>query len=718
MQSPRPRIALAAAATLIAAGLAGPALAAAGVIAIDGVLDKAYGPPIVIQNNQTGFGNSDLGLIDAANGSELDVLHATVIGDTLHLFIAGNLESNFNKLDIFIDCREGGQNTLRNDNANVNFNGLNRMGTSPIDPSALPGLTFDEGFAADYFIVVNGGGEPYSLFMDYATLPTLGGGEGEFGGGGGAGVETLANNGIRFSINNANVGGVDGGDGFLKDGGAGVVTGLEFAIPLDAIGFDGSGIKVCAFVNGSGHDFLSNQVLGGLGGLPNLGEPRLVNFAFIAGEQYGTVVDGDTGSYCGDPGAGDCCSGGKTAYCSDGLCCNAVCALDPTCCEVAWDAGCADLAAQVCVACGGVETCGGSADDCNFNGLADGCDIAFGLSADCNLDGIPDECQSETFFCIDGRYSEEYGEAIAVQDTQTNFGNSDTGLVDFANGSEIDGVYAFRDDDHLHLLFSGNLEANYNKLEVFIDCAPGGQNRLVSNNADVDFNALGRMGPDPANPKAGPGLAFDAGFDADFYVNMGGGGGGGGAYDLYLNWATLPTDGGGIGSFAGPGRAGLPNFAENGLAFSIDNTNIFGVDGGIELVPDGGAGVLTGMEIRVPLALMGYNGGPLRVCAFVNASGHDFVSNQVLGPIGGGDNLGDPRFLDFASIAGDQYVVVLADENLCPADFNGDGVVNGADLAAILGAWGTSNPTFDITGDGVVGGADLSAVLAAWGDCP
>ena len=390
MQSPRPRIALAAPATLIAAGLAGPALAAAGVIAIDGVLDKAYGPPIVIQNNQTGFGNSDLGLIDAANGSELDVLHATVIGDTLHLFIAGNLESNFNKLDIFIDCREGGQNTLRNDNANVNFNGLNRMGTSPIDPSALPGLTFDEGFAADYFIVVNGGGEPYSLFMDYATLPTLGGGEGEFGGGGGAGVETLANNGIRFSINNANVGGVDGGDGFLKDGGAGVVTGLEFAIPLDAIGFDGSGIKVCAFVNGSGHDFLSNQVLGGLCGLPNLGEPRLVNFAFIAGEQYGTVVDGDTGSYCGDPGAGDCCSGGKTAYCSDGLCCNAVCALDPTCCEVAWDAGCADLAAQVCVACGGVETCGGSADDCNFNGLADGCYIAFGLSADCNLDGIPD----------------------------------------------------------------------------------------------------------------------------------------------------------------------------------------------------------------------------------------------------------------------------------------------------------------------------------------
>lgn len=49
-------------------------------------------------------------------------------------------------------------------------------------------------------------------------------------------------------------------------------------------------------------------------------------------------------------------------------------------------------------------------------------------------------------------------------------------------------------------------------------------------------------------------------------------------------------------------------------------------------------------------------------------------------------------------------------------DFNGDGLVDGADLGLVLGAWGmTDPPTGDATGDGVVDGADLSAVLSAWG---
>ncbi len=48
-------------------------------------------------------------------------------------------------------------------------------------------------------------------------------------------------------------------------------------------------------------------------------------------------------------------------------------------------------------------------------------------------------------------------------------------------------------------------------------------------------------------------------------------------------------------------------------------------------------------------------------------------------------------------------------------DLNGDGLVNGADLAIMLSAWGTANPTADLNGDGVVGGADLAALLGAWG---
>jgi len=54
---------------------------------------------------------------------------------------------------------------------------------------------------------------------------------------------------------------------------------------------------------------------------------------------------------------------------------------------------------------------------------------------------------------------------------------------------------------------------------------------------------------------------------------------------------------------------------------------------------------------------------------------------------------------------------------VCIADINADGQVNGADLAFILGAWGTSNPAADLSGDGQVNGADIAIVLGNWGPC-
>ncbi|MBL9120756.1 MAG: hypothetical protein JNL80_12675 [Phycisphaerae bacterium] len=45
-------------------------------------------------------------------------------------------------------------------------------------------------------------------------------------------------------------------------------------------------------------------------------------------------------------------------------------------------------------------------------------------------------------------------------------------------------------------------------------------------------------------------------------------------------------------------------------------------------------------------------------------------------------------------------------------DLNGDGVVNAADLAILLGAWGT--PAADLDGDGTTAGPDLAVLLGAW----
>jgi hypothetical protein len=51
----------------------------------------------------------------------------------------------------------------------------------------------------------------------------------------------------------------------------------------------------------------------------------------------------------------------------------------------------------------------------------------------------------------------------------------------------------------------------------------------------------------------------------------------------------------------------------------------------------------------------------------------------------------------------------------CPADFNHDGMVNAADLATLLNAWGT--PAADLSGDGNTSAPDLAALLNAWGPC-
>ncbi len=48
-------------------------------------------------------------------------------------------------------------------------------------------------------------------------------------------------------------------------------------------------------------------------------------------------------------------------------------------------------------------------------------------------------------------------------------------------------------------------------------------------------------------------------------------------------------------------------------------------------------------------------------------------------------------------------------------DFNGDGLVDGADLSLLLSGWGGDDLTLDIDGDGQIGGNDLAILLGSWG---
>lgn len=53
----------------------------------------------------------------------------------------------------------------------------------------------------------------------------------------------------------------------------------------------------------------------------------------------------------------------------------------------------------------------------------------------------------------------------------------------------------------------------------------------------------------------------------------------------------------------------------------------------------------------------------------------------------------------------------------CRGDLDDDQVVDGSDLARLLGAWETDDRAADLDRDGVVGGSDLAILLGGWGRC-
>jgi hypothetical protein len=307
-------------------------------------------PPakVTIDNSNTqgviGMPPIDIPSPDFAVGSEIDGVYSYVdtTGDRLYLLVTGNMESNYNKLNLFFDVQPGGQNTLRGDNVDISFNGLNRMGESGngAPPEEAPGLTFDSDFAPDYWCNFNTGGIPIAQFTDAALLRIDGPAKnlnglpldyGCYDGG-----EKAVNNPVPFdgpnidpqdgftpdlysnfaprtsyealqdaiaddpfdpqpikfvvaqrlisTIDNSNIAGVTGD---TIAGAADVETGMELSVALSELGWDAnSDIKIAGFISGAGFDFVSNQVLGGLPSPDNIGEPVVANFADIAGTQY------------------------------------------------------------------------------------------------------------------------------------------------------------------------------------------------------------------------------------------------------------------------------------------------------------------------------------------------------------------------------------------------------------------------------------------------
>ena len=267
---------------------------------------------------------------------------------------------------------------------------------------------------------------------------------------------------------------------------------------------------------------------------------------------------------------------------------------------------------------------------------------------------------------IDGRaWDVNYGPALAVQDTDTGFGNSTIGRPDAANGSELDAFYGVIVGGNLYITVAGNLETTSftNKLEFFIDSRAGGQNKLVFQNpSSASVPGLARMSDADANvvdPNS-DGLKFTPGFTADYYISVTTAGL---PRQLNVDYAELYVDAGNPGVAYDCGTApaspclnadGTLSGAEPGapaIKANIDNSNVVGVGG------SGGSGgtdpslVNTGIEICVPLSAIGNPSGSINVTVFVNGASHDFVSNQFLWGLFGGGNLGEPRAIDLSPTA-------------------------------------------------------------------
>ncbi|MFM7051370.1 MAG: zinc-dependent metalloprotease family protein, partial [Planctomycetota bacterium] len=185
------------------------------------------------------------------------------------------------------------------------------------------------------------------------------------------------------------------------------------------------------------------------------------------------------GAQCGDPNLQPCSQTSAGPYCQNAQCCQVVCAIDPTCCQTAWDEGCVAATAQACTACS-------TAGDCNANGVPDDCDIAGGSASDANQNGVPDQC--ECIGDLDGNGSVNAADLAGILNAW--------GPVTGANAAaDLDGSGTVNAADLAALLNAWGLCPNAvgDEAATAIDIAPG---------ASASFNTIFKT-PSPNPPENG-----------------------------------------------------------------------------------------------------------------------------------------------------------------------------------------------------------------------
>lgn len=318
---------------------------------------------------------------------------------------------------------------------------------------------------------------------------------------------------------------------------------------------------------------------------------------------------------CGDKDAGSAYTVAETPGCNDLACCQEVCPVDPTCCDVAWDAACIEIAVELCAGCGD---------------FAAGSPFAENGSPGCNdIDCCVEVCSVDPFCCAvewDGFCAADA--AIACG----NCGSPDAGPAYSGNGTpgceDIDCCQAVCESDPFCCETVWDDFCAETAIELCTDCGDPGAGspfEVHLTPASDDLECCAQVcAVDP--------LCCDISWD-ELCVTV--------AYQLCSScgdeMAGSCTEGNGT-----PGCSDAECCAQVCVADPFC----------CETSWDG-------------------------ICA-----------EQAL------DICGSP----------------------CVGDLNGDGGVDGGDLASLLGGWGEPGAG-DLNNDGVIGGADLAEMLGNWGPC-
>ncbi|MFO0826815.1 MAG: hypothetical protein U0572_01590 [Phycisphaerales bacterium] len=146
----------------------------------------------------------------------------------------------------------------------------------------------------------------------------------------------------------------------------------------------------------------------------------------------------------------------------------------------------------------------------------------------------------------------------------------------------------------------------------------------------------------------------------------------------------------------------------NGIAYAQFGQSVAMADGWIAVgAPDAGAGTAGAVYL--------FDDTTFELLAMI-----DVPRMTRFGAFGWSVALGGDRLAAGAPFTdtGAAFLYAIQCDRPCPADLTGDAIVDAADLALLLGAWGSCGKCLaDLVNDGVVDAGDLAIVLGAWGPC-